>query len=127
MLHYLYYKLYQAALKGSLKDIPEFMAPIYLGCLLGLNLIVIIGFLSKINLIPFLFGTPAQGSYLIAFLMVLAYLYFGKNKRGEIIKRYEVEANSQRVKGNIIVTIYVAISFLSIFAVALFKPGYLPR
>ena len=127
MFNYLYYKLYQVVLKGSLKDIPQLIAPVFMGGLIGLNLIVIIAFLAKINWIPFLFATPAQGSYLIAFLIILIYFYFGKEKREKVIGKYEVEANAQRTKGNFYVAIYVGVSILSIFAVAFFKPGYLPR
>ncbi len=127
MLNYLYYKLYQAVLKGSLKDIPEFIAPVYLGGLIGINFIVINAFLAKMNLIPFVFTNPKQGSFLIAFLIILAFIYFGKAKRETVIKKYEVETNRQRIKGNAIVSVYVGISFLLIFAVAFFKPGYLPK
>jgi hypothetical protein len=37
MLNYLYYKLYQASLKSSLKDIPEFMTSISFGGLISVN------------------------------------------------------------------------------------------
>lgn len=127
MLNYLYYKLYQVVLKGSLKDIPEFIAPVYLGGLIGINLIVINAFLAKMNLTPFLFTSPKQGSFLIVFLIIVTFIFFGKTKRETVIKRYEVETNARRVKGNAIVSVYVGISFLLIFAVAFFKPGYLPK
>lgn len=127
MLYYLYYKLYKAVLRGSLKDIPEFIAPIYFGGLLGINIIVIHLLLVKMNVMPYLFTDIKQGSILMAVLIILALLYFRKEKRETIIQKYSNEPNSQRIKGNVWVSIYVGISFLAIFAVGLYKPGYLGR
>lgn len=57
--------------------------------------------------------------------MGVAYIYYNKNRTDALIEKYIKESNSKRIKGNIIVSIYVAISFLSIFAVAFFRPGKL--
>ena len=46
MFNYLYYKLYEATLKGSLRDIPHLMTPVFLGGLIGLNVLVIYFFFS---------------------------------------------------------------------------------
>ena len=40
-----------------------------------------------------------------------------------ILDKYSQEDNKTRIKGNVVVSIYVVISFLSIFAVGLFKAG----
>lgn len=62
---------------------------------------------------------------LVLLLVGVAYIYYNKNRTDALIEKYIKESNSKRIKGNIIVSIYVAISFLSIFAVAFFRPGKL--
>lgn len=125
MFDYLYYKLYQATLKGSLKEMPHFMAPIFFAGLIGVNILVIYLFLVKIDVLPYVFKNTKQGSWLILVIIILSIIYFGKNRRLAILEKYACESNKNRIRGNIIVSIYVAISFLSIFAVGLFKPGQL--
>ena len=74
MFDYLYYKLYQASLKSSLRDIPEFLAPIFLGGLISANILVISAFLSKIGLVPFLFSNSNQGGIFAFILIVITML-----------------------------------------------------
>jgi hypothetical protein len=125
VFNYLYYKLYQATLKGSLKDIPQFMAPVYFGALISTNISIIYLFLVKIDVLPYWLKSPKQGGYFAALVIVLSLIYFNKSKREAILQKYSDEERKERIRGNIIVSIYVAISFLSIFAVAFFKPGKL--
>ncbi len=125
MLDYLYYKLYQATLKGSLKDIPQIMAAVYFAGLVAINILVVYLFLVKIDILPYVFTNTRQGGWIIALLIVLSLVYFNKNKRESILKKYFEENQKERIRGNIIISIYVTISFLSIFAVGLFHPGKL--
>jgi hypothetical protein len=76
MFDYLYYKLYQASLKSSLDDIPEFLAPIYLGGLISANILAISAFLAKIDVLPFLFSSKEQGGVfaLITIILIMFYL-----------------------------------------------------
>ena len=53
MFDYLYYKLYRATITGSLHDIAQYMAPLYLGALINMNIIVVNAFLAKIGVLPF--------------------------------------------------------------------------
>jgi len=125
MFHYLYYKLYQATLKGSLSDIAEFAASIYFGGLIAANIFVIGGFLAKLNLVSF-YTSKQQAGLSAIICIVLSCIYFLYNKKYEsIVYKYSQEDNRTRIKGNIIVSLYVAISFLLIFAVGLFKSGKL--
>lgn len=125
MFHYLYYKLYQATSKGSLYDIAAFAASVYFGGLIAVNIFVITGFLAKLDLLPF-YTNKYQAGLSAVICIVLSCIYFLYNKKHEyILKKYSQEDNRTRIKGNIIVSIYVAISFLSIFAVGLFKSGKL--
>ena len=125
MFDYLYYKLYQASLKSSLSDIPQYTAPIYFGGLISANLLVLNAFLAKFDLMPFLFSSGVGGISFVALLIVLTILYFRKDRSNRIVEKYSGENKSQKIKGNAIVAIYVAVSFLLIFAIAFFRPGKL--
>jgi len=125
ILDYLYYKLYRTARKGSLKDIASFAAAIYMGGLIGTNMIVINAFLAKTTNIPFLFHDTKLVAATAVVLMVLIKLMYNRKKLKKISEKYQHESNNQRTRGNILVWIYVGISFLSIFAIAFYKPGQL--
>jgi uncharacterized membrane protein YkvI len=125
MFDYLYYKLYQASLKSSLKEVPHILAPVYFGGLISVNILVIYLFLVKIDALPFLFTDKRQGGVLTALIIVLTMLYYRKAKRTTLIDKYSQEDERERKRGNAIVAIYVAVSFLLIFAVAFFRPGKL--
>jgi multisubunit Na+/H+ antiporter MnhB subunit len=125
MFSYLYYKLYQAALKSSVKDIPNIAAGAWFGGLIAANLLVLYLFLVKINILPYLFRNSKQGGWFFALFIVLAMLYYGKDKRESILEKYSQESNKERKNGNAIVAVYVSLSFLLIFAVAFFRQGKL--
>lgn len=123
MFNYLYYKLYRAAMLSSLRDTAEFTATIFWGGLIGANLFVINGFLAKINIMPFLFSNKYQAGFFgfVCILLTSVY-YMGKKRYKLIIEKYSQENDKARIKGNAILAIYVAVSFLSIFAVAFYRP-----
>lgn len=123
MLNYLYYKLYQAIIKGSLRDIPQYIAPVYLGALICANILVVNAFLAKIDIMPFLFFNRTQSSMICIGLIILTVIFYNNKRRDALLELYSKESNRSRIRGNIIVSIYVAVSFLSIFAVAFFRPG----
>lgn len=125
VLDYLYYKLYRATLTGSLKDIPQYIAPIYLGGLISINFMVSNAFLAKVNIGHFIFKDPKEGGWFTALVIILAMLYYRNDKYTSVLNKYSEENEKERKRGNLIIAIYVAISFLSIFAVAFFKPGKL--
>jgi hypothetical protein len=60
-------------------------------------------------------------------MVIFAFYYLAKGRYKRIIEKYTDEPNAQRIRGNVIVALYVSISFIAIFAVAFFKPGYLPQ
>ena len=125
-LDYLYYKLYKATLIGSLKNIAEWAAMFYFSGLIFLNLLVAGAFLRKVDILPIFFTGKVQ---VIAFIIVLfigAYFLFLHKKRYKIIiAKYEKESEPERKKGNLIIWLYIIISFLIFFVVALYKPGKL--
>lgn len=124
MLDYLYYKIYKAHLKGSLNDIAEWAAAMSIGGLLGVNILVITSFLRKVNLLPFFFTGKRQVVILMVCSIVgTVFLFLYKKKYRQIIAKYEQESENERKKGNLVVWLYVIISFLLIFAVAFYRPG----
>jgi len=125
MLNYLYYKLYQASLKSSLKDIPDFMASVSFGGLISVNVLVLNAFLAKMDILPFLFSNKIQVGIFVITTILFPMIFYTKKRYKLLQKKYSIENNAERKKGNIIVIIYISISFLSIFAVAFFKPGKL--
>lgn len=125
MFNYLYYKLYQASLKSSLSDIPDFMTAVSFGGLISVNILVISAFLAKIDVMPFWFSSKEQAGGFAFVVIVLTKFYYRKERYRLIIKKYSQENDKERIRGNVIVAIYVVLSFLLIFAVAFFKSGKL--
>ena len=101
---------------------PMFMTAVSFGGLIALNIFVIVGFLAKLDLLPF-YSNKHQAGLSVVACIILTTFYFNKKRIELILKKYSQESNRKRIKGNIIVSLYVAISFLSIFAVAFFRPG----
>jgi hypothetical protein len=97
MLNYLYYKLYQASLKSSLRDIPEFLAPVFLGGLISANILVISAFLAKLDVMPFLFANSKQGGIFALVLIVLSMLYYRKERYKPVLEKYSQESGKQRI------------------------------
>ena len=124
LFDYLYYKLYRAHLKGSLNDIAEFAALVLFCLLIFENFFVLSAFLRKVDLLPLFFTDKRQ--VIICFIVLLSccsFLFLYKKRYKKIIIKFEQETEVQRRKGNLIVSLYVIISFLLIFAVAFYKPG----
>lgn len=125
MFDYLYYKIYQAVLKGSLRDIPRFVTPVFLAGLISINLLVLNAFLTKIDIVPFLFSNKIAAALLVLMLMLVALIYYRGYKSDSVLNKYSQEGRTERIRGNVIVWVYVILSFLLIYAVAFFRPGKL--
>lgn len=125
ILDYLYYKLHQATLKGSLKDVVTIAVASYIGCLAAANLLVLNAFLSKTINIPFLFSNKTLAGVFCLGLIVVTKIYYNETRIENVLKKHSNESKKQKIKGNIFVSLYVAVSFLLIFVVAFFKPGQL--
>lgn len=125
MFYYLYYKLYQASLKSSLKDIPEFMTAVSFGTLIIINLLVVNALLAKLDLGVYIFSKSAFAKLFPFIIIGLTLIYFNKKRRKSILDKYSEENRRERIWGNVIVSVYVAVSFLSIFVIGLFKAGKL--
>ena len=125
MLHYLYYKLYRANRVGLLSDIAGIAASMQIAALLGTNIMQVNALLAKLDLVPFLFRSKSQVGLFIVMVMALLILYFRGERHDLIVKKYIQEDPSDRKKGNVIVWIYVGLTFISIFVIAFYKPGKL--
>lgn len=110
-----------------MKDIAEYSAAIAMGGLFGVNIVVVSAFLSKLDIYPFLYKDSAVGGTCTALIMVFLGMFYIRRKRyKQVTEKYQDEPNAQRIKGNIIVALYVGLSFISAFTIPFFKPGYLP-
>ena len=125
MFGYLYYKLYQAALKSSLKDIPHIAAACWLGTLLSLNIFFVNAFLAKTISLYWFFKNYRTGGGFVLIVIPLLMLFFRREKRSSIIEKYSKENNKQRIRGNIVIAIYASLSLILIFVVAFYKAGKL--
>lgn len=125
MMHYLYYRIYQAALRGSLREVAHIVSPIYFGCLVGLNLIVLYLWLVKIGLVPYIFPNAKAGGGVVLVCILGSLFYFTRDRRKIIIDRFSSEQiQSRRHRGSLVV-VYVIVSILLIYVVGLYKPGIL--
>ena len=106
MFNYLYYKLYRANLTGSLRDIPQYITPIYFGLAISANIMLINAFLAKIDIGHFLFTDPKEGGLLTLIIIILSALYFNKKKQEIILSKYSTESEKERKKGNAIIAVY---------------------
>lgn len=125
MFNYFYYKFYQASLKSSLSDIPEFLAPVLMGGLISANILVINALLAKLDVVPFLFTNHTQGGLFTTVVIIFTRFYYSEARYLLIVKKYVQESEKERIRGNLIVGVFVAVSFMAIFAVSFFKPGVL--
>lgn len=123
MFNYLYYKIYQSVLTGSYRDTPHITSSILMGCLLGINILEVYILLVKLDIIDNALKSKVYGGWLMAISIAFVMLYFGKSRREAILEKYSGENDDARIRGNVIVGVYAALSFLSIFLVAGFKPG----
>ena len=123
-IDYVYYKFFQAALRSSVKDIPHIAACAWLGGIVAANVFVVVGFLAKVTRTPLVFSSPQQGGWMAAILIGIALAYYGKDRRDRLFEKYSEETSRQRIRGNVIISVYVGLSFLLIFAVSFYKPGY---
>ena len=126
MIDYIYYKLYKSYSKKNLGDIPEFIAAAFLTCLIFINFLILNAFLAKIDFAPFLITNGRQGGYYVIGVLIIVLFIYRKSRREIIIKKYSQESEKKIMRGNIFVIIYISVTILLIFAVAFFKPGYLP-
>ncbi|MHB8859825.1 MAG: hypothetical protein ACYC6Z_10160 [Thermoleophilia bacterium] len=134
LFDYLYYKFYRAGLRSSLKEMPAFVAAVTFGGVIGLNIIVgVIGLniivvsllIARLKIAPLIFPNKYWGGVLNIAIAILASIYYSGERRQKVIDKYSKETEKLRKRGNLLVKIYVVVSFLSIYAVAFIGPSKL--
>ena len=121
---YLFYKLYRAAQKSSVKEISAWAASVFTGALIGINITVLSAFLAKFDIAPFILSSKKQAVwYMVVIIFVSIVLFLLKDRYKTVVERYSSETERSRIRGSVIVWTYVILSFLMIFVVAFFRPG----
>jgi hypothetical protein len=116
-IDYLWYKMYKwlCYIGKSGKPATD------IGCvsvLLSLNLLCIIMLIYENIHDSFLF-------ILVISCAVVIFPYMSSKKQSKILAEYEKESEKSRITGNIIVTIYVILSFAAPLIIAKIKNGYI--
>ena len=121
---YLFYKLYRAAKKSSIKEISVWAATVFTGALIGINITVLSAFLAKFDIAPFILSSKKHAAwFMVAIIFVSIAFFLLKERYKTVVERYSTETERSRIRGNVIVWTYVILSFLMIFVVAFFRPG----
>jgi hypothetical protein len=121
---YLWYKLYKASLKSSLKEIPILFSGALFSLFIHLNIVALSIFFSKLDIFPIIYQNKTQATLFSIVLLVLSWGYFNGNRAKTIIDRFSKENKKQRIRGNIFVTTYIILSIILLFMLMFYKPGY---
>jgi Ca2+/Na+ antiporter len=122
---YFFLKFYNRIIKSDI-GAPRFYASVLLGGLINLNLMLISGILSKLDILPFMYN---KAKVIIFFSITTAIVFFiyNKNRMESIkLKFSEDSFKVKKKKWNIIFILYIVVTFLTLFAISWYKPGYLP-
>lgn len=126
IIKYLWYKLYRASLKSSLKEIPILFSGALFSLILHINIFTLSLLLSKMDVMPFIYKDKIYAIVGSIILLILTWIYFSGNRAKSIIDSFSIETDKQRVRGNIFVILYVSISITLFFLIIFYRPGYLP-
>jgi len=123
MIDYLFYKLFRASQRSSVPEIAGLLAEMFLTICLSFNFLAIVALLKKTNVINY-FPTKNDFIYIsIGIFMLTCLLHFFKFRYKRIIEKYQNEDYTSKVRGNLIVTLYVIFSFAFLLGIAFYKPG----
>lgn len=122
MISYLYYRFYRFWLKSSIAEGATIMASLSLGVLLSINILSVWTLLVTCDLV-FL---PSKYEFIILMCGVICFLFlyfFTKKRYKKVIDNFKEESNSNRIAGNIILTIYIIFTFLFLVFIAFYNGG----
>ena len=125
VLDYLYYKFYRAGLRSSLKEMPAFVAAVTFGGVIGINILVVSLLIAGLKIAPLIIPSKYWAGGINIAIAILAGIYYSGERRQKVIDKYSKETEKLRKRGNLLVKIYVVVSFLSIYAVAFIGPSKL--
>jgi hypothetical protein len=127
IFNYLWYNLYRAERKSSLKNIPYFLSGGILGCLISLNLMTINGLLAKLDLVPDIYSSLKTTVIIHGLTIILVMLYYRGNRAKKIIVKYDNWEKKERRKGTWLTIMFIMLSFIFMFIMVNYKPGYFYR
>src|SRR3972149_7187477 len=124
IIDYLFYKFYKGLLKSSVNDIAVWATTIFLGGIIGINILEVNLILAKLDIIYFPFNSKSKTIIFLSCILLLScFLFLWQKRFLTIIEKYSNETNRKRIIGNIVVWSYVIMSFLMMFVIAFFRPG----
>jgi Ca2+/Na+ antiporter len=114
LLQYLYYRLYQIQLRGANNNLAAYKATIFFGIFILLNITTLFDiaylFLGKKIALPIL-SKQELIAILIAFEVILYYLFARKSKLEDTINLFKSESEEEKKKGKRAAIIYLITSF----------------
>lgn len=112
-MDYIFYKIYSATKRGALNDIAPFASCVYLGGLIGINLMTVNMMLDKLHIVPLLLPNKYwAGAFSLLCIFLVMFFYLRKGFYKKVIARYEDESPKRRIRGNIFVGVYILVSVL---------------
>ncbi|MCL2593833.1 MAG: hypothetical protein FWD82_10795 [Defluviitaleaceae bacterium] len=127
VFHYLWYKLYRAALRSfEVEWAAIWYSSITFGALIQFNIMFLSGLLAKLDILPAIYPNSKLTLYINFIFLALSYVYF-RFKSKTIIGKYSQESDKQKRKGNENLVIYVIITLFVGVVGSFYKPGYLPN
>lgn len=127
ILDYIYYKFYKGLSRTPCASVAEFAASAYLACFIVITICTTILLLAKKDFITISSARGAAKLYALSVLFLLSMLFYFiyKGRHGErAIAKYSTESNRQRIYGNLFVISIVTFTFVMIYVVGFYKPGY---
>jgi len=125
---YFFLKLYNGTLKSSMPEFPRALPSLVLSLTIVVNLMIIDGFLAKLDILPSVFFHK----YTVVISLIIMFIFLllrYKNKRiAEIKIKFASDEFKPRKKIlNIAFVLYLVLTYILVFLVASYKPGYLPK
>src|ERR1035437_4130587 len=122
-VYYIYYRIWDMHSRGEERSFAAYLAVITISILLWLNLFSFIGLLRKIDLIPVFFNKAGSIALMVLIIIGDYFLFKYKKKYEKIIQMFKDESKNDRLKGALLVLLYVLLSVIVFVLVALYKPG----
>ena len=123
-MRYLYYKLWQLFTKVKTNDMPATNSIFFLSMCHIANILVIHLLLDKLSITKIDLESKSEVYYftipLGILVMILNYIYLYKS-REKIYEKYKGENERQKIIGNILIVLYIIVSFTLVFY---FSPKY---
>jgi len=123
---YFFLKFYNGILKSSAPEWPRFGASLFFGLFINLNLLIVNGILSKLDILPFLYNDKTIAYMSTPIIATIIFLVYNKSKIDAIKLKFSAEEfKSKKKKLNVVFVFYLVFSILANLILVWYKPGYL--